>query len=76
MKITVYRAYALGCYGEYFPSRAEAVANLIGILAGNGLVEFGHPAYRDGRLNCHPAIEAGEVGFQEVEVAADCVGIW
>ena len=76
MQITVYRAKALGYYGEYFPSRAEAVASLVGLLSGNGLVEFGHPAYWAGKLNCHPAIENDEVDFQSVEVASDCVGIW
>ena len=73
-QIAVYRAYTLGVYGEYFPTKAEAVANLVGLLAGNGIVEFGHPAYRDGRLNCCP--EVAEVGFDVADVAADCVGGW
>jgi len=63
---TVYRATAFGIFGEYFPTKAEALAYLCGLLANAGKVEFGHPAYRGGRLNCSPEFEPE---FQEWEVA-------
>jgi len=62
---TIYRATAFGIFGEYFPTKAEALAYLAGLLANAGMIQFGHPAYKAGQLNCYPEFVAE---FQDWEV--------